>query len=307
MDIFAKEVAALIDASLSTNTKQLYKRALDSFQIFRDEYGLQNSWPPTVAQLINFIAYLSSKNCAYATANVYLSGISFYLKIQGLPDYTQSFIIRKLLCGLRRSRPVKDVRAPITLQILFQLPLALSHVASSTYEALLFSAAFVIAFFGFFRVGEITTVSQHANSSKVVQLSDVTFESNECYVRIKCSKTDQFAHSVTLVFTESTIPAMCPVRLLRQYIAQRPKQDGPLFCHFSGLPVTKYQFRQMIFKCLNFLGMNRANIKCHSFRIGAATTAYLQNIPEETIKQLGRWSSKSNTHKKYIRLEKIIP
>jgi hypothetical protein len=50
---------------------------------------------------------------------------------------------------------------------------------------------------------------------------------------------------------------------------------------------------------LTFAGLNLKNYKSHSFRIGAATTAWAKGFSEEQIQQIGRWNSEA--FKKYIR------
>ena len=222
-------------------------------------------------------------------------------------DNTQSFLIKKLLCGMRRVRSKKDVRIPITIQMLQQFPSALRNVAYSNYESTLFSTAFVCSFFGFLRVGEIAVDAKHSDITRVLQIDDVKFSESECFLTIRFSKTDQYGASVTLTLSKSCYQEICPYKLLRRYISLRPSKGGPLFCHLDGEPMTKYQFRYMLRKCLIFLNIDSNNIKSHSFRIGAATTASQLNIPDEMIMQMGRWSPRSNNYKKYIRLEKIIP
>ena len=49
-----------------------------------------------------------------------------------------------------------------------------------------------------------------------------------------------------------------------------------------------------------FAGLNVKNYKSHSFRIGAATTAWAKGFSEEQIQQMGRWNSEA--FKKYIRI-----
>ena len=48
------------------------------------------------------------------------------------------------------------------------------------------------------------------------------------------------------------------------------------------------------------LKLSLKNYKSHSFRIGAATTAWAERFYEEQIQQMGRWNSKA--FKKYIRI-----
>ncbi|XP_060584407.1 uncharacterized protein LOC132740509, partial [Ruditapes philippinarum] len=248
-DVLADEIAVLLNSSVSEKTKQIYNQAINAFKNFRCLHELPGVWPPPVDHMVNFIGYLSLKKFAFATVNSYLSGISFFLKMNGIPDNTQSFIVKKMLCGMRRIRSKKDLRVPITLQVLLRFPM---KVAYSNYESILYITAFVCAFFGFLRVGEIAVDTKKSDTNRVVQLGDLRFSENECFLTIRFSKTDQFGSSVTLTFCVSHYPEICPYILLRHYITLRPQIDGPLFCHFSGQPMTKYQFRFMLRKCLNF-------------------------------------------------------
>ena len=116
---------------------------------FVSQYNLSNSWPPMIDDLINFIAYLSTQGYKSSTARSYVAGISFYIRINNWPDPSESFVVRKMLKGFQRISPVKDTRAPVTLEMLLSFPLSLKNVTSSSYEALLFSTAFSVAFFGF--------------------------------------------------------------------------------------------------------------------------------------------------------------
>jgi len=307
LDVFRDQINVLVSNSLSENTKQLYNQALVTFKRFLREYDLSENWPPALSQIVQFVAYLSKfKNCSYSTINSYLSGISFFLKINNLRDPTRAFIIQKMLCGLRRLRPSKDTRMPITITVLKQIQSALSSVASSHFEAVLFSTLYIITFFGFLRVSEIAVERKNGDNNKVVQFSNAKLTGSQCELIIPSSKTDQYANSVSLIFTPSNDSSICPVRAVKRYLQLRPLVGGPLFCHFSGEPVSKYQFRAMLAKCLTFLGI-KSNIKKHSFRIGAATYASMLNINDEEIKRLGRWSNKGETHKRYIRLNAIIP
>lgn len=89
-----------------------------------------------------------------ATAKSYVSGISFYLKINGWVDTTETFIVKKKCWKVfTKKHESQDLRAPVTLDMLKSFPHALKNVAISNYEALLFTTAFSVAFFGFMRIG----------------------------------------------------------------------------------------------------------------------------------------------------------
>lgn len=48
------------------------------------------------------------------------------------------------------------------------------------------------------------------------------------------------------------------------------------------------------------LGIKDKNLKSHSFRIDRATTCAIERMPDDQIKQLGRWNS--DAYLRYIRI-----
>ena len=75
-----------------------------------------------------------------------------------MEDHTKSFFVGKLIEGMKRKGPRnKDLRMPISLNLLTKLIGALSYICQSSYETQLFASAFSLAFFGLLRVGEFTS------------------------------------------------------------------------------------------------------------------------------------------------------
>ena len=145
------ETHKLLGASMSENTWHTYQTAFDSFNQFRYLFGLPLIWPAPLDQVVQFIAYMSSKNKAPGSIRTYISGLSYLYKIRGLEDVTKSFLVTKMLEGAARQSQKPDTRAPITLHILGLLLQALERVCASSYEVHLFKAAFCLAFFWFFK------------------------------------------------------------------------------------------------------------------------------------------------------------
>ena len=105
-------------------------------------------------------------------------------------------------------------------------------VCSSNYETHLLSAAFLFAFFGFLRIGEITETG-NASDNHVIKISDIKFEGNNMKVTIQSSKTDQIGNSTTLILPKNKCESMCVARQLKAYLKFRPNIDGQLFCHLN--------------------------------------------------------------------------
>ena len=121
--------------------------------------------------LIHLLSHISS--LALSTITSYLSAISYVHKLRGLYDPTKSFLIQKLLTALSRRQPV-DIRLPVTRPVLHELVRALSFTYSSAFRRSLFSALVLVAFYGLFRIGELTAKGNRFSSS-VVQFGNLTF------------------------------------------------------------------------------------------------------------------------------------
>lgn len=294
---FQSEFHSLISASLAENTKMAYNNSRRVFEGFCVQANLAIMWPPPLSHLVNFVLFLSHKGVAPSTARAYIAGLSFYSKCCLGTDNTTNFLLKKLLEGMKRSRAMPIRRAPITIGMLQKMPLSLSQVCSSRFEAVLFLSAFLLAFFGLLRVGELAVCK--GNGGRVLQVGDISFKEGAVELTIRFSKTDQMGHSTKVVITQSDT-SLCPVKALKTFLDIRPKVVGPLYCHINKEPVTRYQFATILQKSLKFAGYDISAFKTHSFRIGGATHAAMQGLDGQMIQKLGRW--KSDVYKRYVRV-----
>lgn len=69
----------LIKASISENSKFINK-AFNVFFKYREDKSLQPLLPRAIDHVINFIAYMYERDCAFSTVKCYLSGFSFFIK-----------------------------------------------------------------------------------------------------------------------------------------------------------------------------------------------------------------------------------
>lgn len=299
MDALATESQRLLQASLAQSTQVTYNNCVNKFIKFRTNHGLEQVWPVVLQSITTFIAFLSLAGYAPSTIFTHIAALSFVHKINSWPDPTQSFVITKLREGLKRQGHQADSRQPITYKLLGKLVGMLPAVCSSQYEASLFRASFLLAFFGFLRVGEFTSLSKKAETSHLIQISDISFVEIGMKVIIRYSKTDQRGRSTPLNFMRSTNTQLCPVDAVSQFVQLRSPHDGPLFIHFNGEPLTRFQFSHVLKKCIRVIGLSPEVYGPHSFRIGAATSAAMCGLSDIEIKALGRW--KSSAFKLYIR------
>ena len=155
-DHFKVEIDTLLDNSVAPSTARQYDVALKCFTEFRFLFGIEDIWPVPLQDIIGFIAHMFKKGLSYSTVNCYISGLSFYNKINNYENHTQMFIVRKMIDGIKRTTFKKDARLPITRDLFCRILGVLQSVCSNIYESNLFKAAFCLAFFGLFSVGELT-------------------------------------------------------------------------------------------------------------------------------------------------------
>jgi hypothetical protein len=236
---------------------------------------------------------------SYSTVKSYLSGVSYILQIHGYPNPINTFIVQKMLQGFRKNRPTKDIRSPISLNLLNNMINALQHICYSSYEQWLFSTAFSLSFFAMLRVSEVA-VSSSMSCCHVIALKDVQIFEHCMQIQVRFSKTDQYGHGSLIRVQKSSENAIL-FTCFENYLNFRNREDGPLFCHLNQQPITVFQFSSMLHKALRFLDIDTTTFKSHSFRIGAATHFLMSGVQESEIQIRGRW--RSNAYKTYLRPE----
>ena len=290
------EMDRLLHAAIAPNTHKTYLAGWRAFCQFRQQHP-GGPWA-SVDDVRHFVAWLSLRGLASATIATYVSGLGYYQKLNGQVDPTSDFLVCKLIEGARRVRPSIDCRVPISLPILDRIISVLVHICSSQYESVMFRAVFLSAFFGFMRVGEFAVYSKNNIQSSVLTFTDIRFvpvdaQTVSVDIVFRHAKNNQRGPPQTIRLVQSQNAALCPVRALQDFAAIRPRVDGPFFCHFNTGPLTRYQFNAVLQKAVRFADLTDYHIRGHSFRIGAASSAFGLGVPQSNICQMGRWRSRA--------------
>ena len=116
-------------------------------------------------------------------------------------------------------------------------------------------------------------------------------------VRIKASKTDPFRKGCFVHIGRGTLP-LCAVHAVLAYLSLRGNSPVPLFLLQNGQLLSRTILTDWLRQIMSASGIP-GNFSSHSFRIGAASVAARNGVPDHLIQALGRWSS--NAYKLYIR------
>ena len=130
-----------------------------------------NTWEDT---LILFIRFLVNKKRKLSTVKCYISAIKAVLDIDGHPINEDKATLKALVRACRLHNDNIDVRFPIKRGLLQLIINGVKEIyANQPYLSALYQALFATAYFGLFRIGELT-FSEH-----VVKAVDVHVGTNK--------------------------------------------------------------------------------------------------------------------------------
>ena len=283
-------MSILLDNSLASSTISVYKRAWILFnEAFKEiSGGLKYSLPLHFSHILMFISYLNLLRFASSSITTYITAISYIHKFGDFKDPTTHFSVQKTLSAVNRLTGKLDSRLPITIFILARLSDAIEKTVSNRYHRVLLRAMFTSAFFGLFRIGEITT---EGHNVVCLDMSQCNLLEDKVIIKIVHFKHNVSQDPVILSFSKQSDKLICPVTAMGKYFEFRGLDSGPLFCFLNKKPVTRKFFSQKLKNCLNFCGFDLKAYKCHSFRIGGASYLSSLGYSDSQLRKLGRWNS----------------
>ena len=302
-----RDVQKYFELGLAVSTKKTYRAGINKFVQLCASYNIASPLPVSQSVLCLFISHLANVGLSYGTIKTYLASVRHLQISMNLPEPRSVPMpklalvergIRHLGASSRRTRS----RLPIIPCILRQIKALWSREAIC-YDTIMLWAACCMAFFGFFRMGEITCSTSDGRSSEhCVSVADIAVDNTQeppvIKIHLRSSKTDQFRQGVD-IFLGRTGQDLCPVSALLAYLAVRGSAPGPLFRLRDGCYLTKEVFITRVREALSVLGYDEESYAGHSFRIGAATTAAEQGVEDSIIKMLGCWES--SAFQRYVR------
>ena len=312
MDITSLEpvVLQLFSAGIASSTQRVYRTGTNRYVTFCSKFAL-TPFPVSELKLCYFVAHIFNDGVSGRTAKTYLSGIRHSQIALGLGDPNMSSMpqLEYVTKGHRKlkSPGAASTRLPITSDILRKIR-RVWEFSSVRFDACMLWAASCMCFFGFLRAGEIVVPSDVSFDPAVhLAYGDVRVDnqsSPSCLeVHLKSSKTDPFRQGVSVYLGRTSLD-LCPVAAILAYMVERGSASGVFFRFRDGRPLTRDRFITAMRAALSEAGVDASRYAGHSFRIGAATTAALQGIPDSLIKTLGRWESSAYTV--YIRTPREV-
>ena len=287
-----------------SSTKKTYYAIWKKFnQFFIRLDRKPKSWEET---LTLFVGFLIENNRKSTTIRSYISAIKSVLIEDGEELNENRVLLNSLTRACRIKNDVVTTRLPIRKGLLQLILHNVHRVFDSNQPFLvnLYRTLFSTAYFGLFRVGELTE-SQHVVKAKDVHIA---VNKKKLMFVLHSSKThgkDKKPQIIKITSSQLVNTGLqgtrevhklnfCPYKLLNDYLAIRQSRncDNEQFFVFRDKSlVTPYHFRCILRKVLIHLELDYKLYSTSSFRAGRASDLAEIGISVESIKFLGRWRS----------------
>ncbi|CAC5418430.1 unnamed protein product [Mytilus coruscus] len=193
-------------------------------------------------------------------------------------------------------------KLPVTPQLLKKI---LTTLDLQNPNHISFWAACLVAFFSFFRKSNlfVPTLAEF-DAGKHLSRQDIVFQTSGTLLRIRKSKTIQFANRLLEIPLPRILNSpLCPSQALLLHVKMIPAVScpSPAFLHISKgttVPLTYSTFLHMLKHSLSQLKLDTSGYSSHSFRRGGATFALECGVSSDLIQAQGDW--KSEAYKGYL-------
>ena len=306
-DILENLVEKLKYEQFQDTTKKSYYsvwRTFNEFYIRLDRKP--DNWED---RIILFVSYLVNNEYKSTTVRSYVSAVKAVLKNDGVEINENRYLLGALTKACRIKNDQMRTRLPIRKKLLEVLLTATDNYfmeKGQPYLAILYKALFSTAYYGLFRVGELT------QSKHVLTVKDVHIGENKkklCFV-LRSSKTHNKGMKPQIVKISSRAvkkkegkrsnltksgesSRYCPYQLLRDYLkAQRTfKRKHENFFVFSDrTPLKPDNMWKILHKLLKKENFEYQLYNCHLLRSGRAIDMVeCYGCSMETLKKIGRW------------------
>lgn len=293
------KVSSFISKGHRHSTSRTYASAQNTYKKFCSLYKLV-PFPASESTLLRFVAYLSP-TVSHRSIHVYLAAVRSLHIVHGLdPPPTSSPRIALAIKGLASNSAPPKSKSPISFHLLVRI-LPFVHC---DLDSLAVWSCMTLAFFGCLRASEVAPPFPLDGSFPLPSLPQISFgiSNGVPYFQFNVTRSKTSAHgfSVIIACSQKPVCAWCAlVRYLQlRGITSTSSSTEPLFLLSSGAPISKQYLVARTRSFIQAVGLDPTPYTGHSFRVGAATQASINNMPEFHIQQLGHW--KSNAYKSYI-------
>ena len=249
------------------------------------------SWEDRLTLFVGYLVHTGRKS---TTIKSYISAVKAVLATGHIKLKEDRALLNSLTraCRLRYNRV--STKLPIKKPLLEQILHATDTIFDQQlYLKLMYKVLFITAYYGLFRIGELT-YSKHTVKTADVQ---VGVNKNKLQFILHSSKTHCKGNKPQIIKISASTTSnrnYCPFSLVKQYLVERPHKcdSREQFFVFSDCsPVKPHHFRTTLKSAIKIIGLDHGLYGSHCFRAGQSVDLLKAGISVETIKKIGRWKS----------------
>ena len=301
--ISTREIQAIIDKLRNSKYRATTERNYQCVWICFNKFFVRLDRKPTnwEDRLVLFVGFLVEEQKQSSTIRSYILAIRAVLLDNDIELNENQYLLKSLTKACKivndKIRHRFPIRKSLVMVILYQIDLL---YATQPYLNILFKTLISTAYFGLFRVGELT----HSGAGHVVRASNVHIGliKNKVLFILHTSKThDKSSRPQKIKITSKPVGSetnasiyggtLCPYQLIREYLNVRKgynSQEEQFFVYANSSPVKAETLRSVLRSSLKTLGFNCKLYGMHSLQAGRALDLIKFGLSVETVKDLGR-------------------
>ncbi|MGF6227667.1 integrase [Inquilinus ginsengisoli] len=287
----AERADALVEASLSANTRKAYGAAWRQWSEWCLGFGLDPQRADAAWLAMHLTALSETRKLS--TLELRRAAVLEIRRRLGLPLHLDDAQFRAFLAGLRRTKDARpDKKAALLEENLRAAMLWLDpETAPAPKRCLRDRALLLTGFAGGFRRSELAGFD----------LRDVSFTAEGLVLFVAGSKTDQERRGEEVGVQTVARSPLCAVTAVSAWLAARGDAPGPLFCRIDrgghltyGVdgrlqPIDSKTVARLVKRVIKGTGVGEGEFSGHSLRAGMMTAADRKGVPLEAAMQHGRW------------------
>ena len=326
--VYANELVKVANHALSANTWKGYSTIWNNIAKISRETKVKITYPMNLEMVQAILGYYVVKGLKASTIRGYMASLKKGHAIKGCKSEALDVrFVETILNGLKNKESIEkqQPKGVVTLEILELVWKKLKASALHISDKRLLWAASSLLFFGSLRPSEcLCARRQEFDEAKTLTWADVKFIDAKIdgktveFVQLKL-KNPKTASSLPDQVVE--LPALdtkhCAVKAMKkwhQVSKAELHKDHPVFMKRSGELATVGYFNTVL---KDILGEISPKITARSFRPGLSTILARQGASQESLKSLGRWTSKAylcyikkgranNWRNSYVQLQEAI-
>ena len=262
-------------------------------------------------RIILFVGHLVQRKFQSSSIKSYISGIKAVLRQDGIEINEDKYLLTSLTRACKLINDCVRTRLPIRKPLLHTMLRRMEELFDNQpYLKCLYQALFSTAYFGLFRIGEIT-MSPHVVKARDTHIAVnknkmmfVLFTSKTHGHNVKPQMIKISSQKVEEALKGSNVTHQwCPFMLLQRFLKIRNNsvtEQEQFFVFSDNSPVLPSHMRIVLKNLIFSLGLDADLYTVQGFRSGRASDLVDLKIPVSVVRNLGRWKSNAiYTYLKY--------